>query len=118
MFDLSKAPCEPSQGGIEYLGDVLEVVLLSRRGIVNRPFEGGSLMRRLHRRPLPQWAAEFDTQSWGELLLRWVVSHPAVTCVIPATGDPDHLRENMRAGEGTILPEKERARLRELLLSA
>ena len=77
--------------------------------IVNRPFEGGSLFRRA---PLPERAREFDSTSWSELFLRYVVSHPAVTCVIPATRSPDHLVENMRAGEGRVLSGRERAKLR------
>jgi len=77
--------------------------------IVNRPFEGGSLFRR---QPLPEWARDFDAESWSELFLRYVVSHPAVTCVIPATSNPDHISENLRAGEGRILSGGERAKLR------
>ncbi|HEY6139347.1 MAG TPA: aldo/keto reductase [Thermoanaerobaculia bacterium] len=79
--------------------------LAEERGIavlVNRPFEEGALTRR---RP-------------AESLLRWIVSHPAVTCVIPATRNPLHLAENLRAGEGPLPDAKERARLRAQLLSA
>jgi len=83
--------------------------------IVNRPFEEGALLRRVSRKPLPQWAAEFDGRSWSELFLRYIVSHPAVTCVIPATASVEHLEENLRAGEGRMLSEPERARLRKLL---
>jgi diketogulonate reductase-like aldo/keto reductase len=83
--------------------------------IVNRPFEEGALLRAAKRKPLPPWAAEFDSQSWSELFLRYIVSHPAVTCVIPATGNPGHLSENLRAGEGRMLTMEERARLRKLL---
>jgi diketogulonate reductase-like aldo/keto reductase len=86
--------------------------------IVNRPFEAGALMRRVRRKPLPVWAEEdFDCQSWSELFLRYIVSHPAVTCVIPATSDPDQMAENLRAGEGRMLSMRERARLRERVLS-
>ena len=77
--------------------------------IVNRPFEGGELFRRA---PLPEWAREFDSESWSELFLRYVVSHPAVTCAIPATSNPQHLIENMRAGEGRMLSGEERKKLR------
>ena len=83
--------------------------------IVNRPFEEGGLHRRVARKPLPAWAAEFDCKSWSELFLRWIVSHPAVTCVIPATSSVEHLEQNMRAGEGRMLSMAERARLRKLL---
>jgi len=83
--------------------------------IVNRPFEGGTLFRDVRSKPLPEWAREFDSHSWSELFLRYVVSHPAVTCAIPATGNPDHLAENMRAGEGRRLTGGERAKLRAYL---
>ncbi|HEY8132757.1 MAG TPA: aldo/keto reductase [Thermoanaerobaculia bacterium] len=83
--------------------------------LVNRPFESGSLLRDVRRKPLPPWAAEFDCRSWSEIFLRYVVSHPAVTCVIPATSNPQHLGENMRAGEGRILSMQERSRLRTLV---
>lgn len=77
--------------------------------IVNRPFEGGSLFSR---KPLPEWAREFESESWGELFLRYVISHPAVTCAIPATSNPEHLAQNLRAGEGRMLSGGERAKLR------
>ncbi len=83
--------------------------------LVNRPFEAGSLLRDVRRKPLPPWAAEFDCRSWSEIFLRYVVSHPAVTCAIPATSNPQHLVENMRAGEGRMLSMQERSRLRTLL---
>jgi diketogulonate reductase-like aldo/keto reductase len=86
--------------------------------LVNRPFEGGALFRHLRNQPLPAWAEEFGSESWSELLLRYVVSHPAVTCAIPATSNPQHLAENMRAGEGRMLSMPERARLRALLTRA
>jgi diketogulonate reductase-like aldo/keto reductase len=83
--------------------------------IVNRPFEEGALLRRFRNKPLPPWAAEFASKSWSELFLRYLVSHPAVTCVIPATSSVEHLEENMRAGEGRMLSMPERAKLRKLL---
>jgi diketogulonate reductase-like aldo/keto reductase len=83
--------------------------------IVNRPFEGGALLHDVRRKPVPPWAADFGSKSWSELFLRYIVSHPAVTCVIPATSNVDHLAENMRAGEGRMPSTKERASLRKLL---
>ncbi|HEX5474494.1 MAG TPA: aldo/keto reductase [Vicinamibacterales bacterium] len=70
--------------------------------IVNRPLggEGGGRLRRLATRPLPAWAGEIECTSWAQLLLKFVVSHPAVTCAIPATADPAHLRDNMAALRG------------------
>jgi diketogulonate reductase-like aldo/keto reductase len=79
--------------------------------LVNRPFEAGSLFRDTRTRELPAWAAEFGS-SWAEVFLRWIVSHPAVTCVIPATHDPQHMAENLRAGEGRLMTEREREDLR------
>ena len=70
--------------------------------IANRPFGGGSLLRRLRNQPLPDWAAEIDCQSWAQLLLKFVVSHPAITCAIPATSQVKHLRDNMQAGYGRL----------------
>jgi len=95
--------------------------LAAERGIaviVNRPFEGGALIHRVQRKPLPEWAAEFGCGTWSEMFLRWIVSHDEVTCVIPATSSVEHLEENLRAGEGKMLDARERTRLREKLLSA
>ena len=79
--------------------------------IANRPFAGGGLLQRLKRKPLPPWAAELDCESWAQLLLKFVISHPAVTCAIPATSKPSHLRDNMKAGLGRLPDEKLRARI-------
>jgi aryl-alcohol dehydrogenase-like predicted oxidoreductase len=65
--------------------------------IVNRPFGGGSLFRDVRSKPLPPVAAEIGAQSWAELFLAFVISHPAVTIAIPATSKVEHLRQNMRA---------------------
>jgi diketogulonate reductase-like aldo/keto reductase len=79
--------------------------------IANRPFASGGLLRRLAGRRLPAWAAELGCESWAQLLLKFVVAHPAVTCVIPATSKVAHLRENMRAGTGALPDERLRARI-------
>ena len=79
--------------------------------IVNRPFAGGDLFRRLRDTPLPAWATEIDCTSWAQLMLKFVISHQAVTCVIPATSRVEHLRDNMRAGTGRMPDEKMRARI-------
>ncbi len=79
--------------------------LARERGIavlVNRPFREGMLLRQLQRHPLPAWAAEIDCTSWAQVALKFVVSHPAVTCAIPATSNPAHLRENMGAARGRM----------------
>ena len=67
--------------------------------IINRPFASGTLLHRLAAKPVPSWAAEIDCDSWAQLLLKFVASHPDVTCVIPATSNLAHLRDNVRAGE-------------------
>ena len=77
--------------------------LAAERGmavVVNRPFGSGDLFQTLRGKPLPAWAAEIDCQSWAQLLLKFVLANPAVTCVIPGTGRPEHMRENVRAGFG------------------
>jgi diketogulonate reductase-like aldo/keto reductase len=79
--------------------------------LVNRPFTTGNLFGRVAGRPLPPWAAEFDCTSWAQFFLKFVVSHPAVTCAIPATNDPGHLRDNMGAGVGRMPDEAMRARM-------
>jgi diketogulonate reductase-like aldo/keto reductase len=70
--------------------------------IINRPFDGGSLIRRVRGKPLPPWAAEFDCRNWAQYFLKFIVSHPAVTCAIPATSRVDHMVENMGAGFGRL----------------
>ena len=70
--------------------------------IVNRPFREGALVKALARQPLPPWAAEVDCASWAELVLKFIVSHPDVTCAIPATTRVDHVRENLRAASGRM----------------
>ena len=79
--------------------------------IINRPFAGGELFRRLRSTPLPSWAAEIDCMSWAQLMLKFVISHPSVTCAIPATARIEHLRDNMGAGLGRMPDEKMRARI-------
>jgi diketogulonate reductase-like aldo/keto reductase len=79
--------------------------------IANRPFGGGDLLRRLRGKPLPAWAADIDCDSWAQVLLKFVVSHPAVTCAIPATSRAAHVRDNMRAAYGRLPDGQLRARI-------
>src|SRR5690606_34309999 len=82
--------------------------LAAERGIavlVNMPFGGGGLLRSLRNEPLPPWAAEIGCDSWAQLLLKFVVGHPSVTCAIPGTGNPEHMRSNALAGTG-VLPDE------------
>lgn len=82
--------------------------------LVNRPFGGGGLLRRVQGRPLPGWAGELGCRTWAQVLLKFVVGHPAVTCAIPGTGRPEHMRENADAGSG-VLPD---AAMRERMAAA
>ncbi len=98
---------------INYSADVREaerriLPLAAERGmavIINRPFGGGGLLRRLRDRPLPAWAAEIGATSWAQVLLKFVLSHPAVTCAIPGTSRPEHMADNALAGTGDV-PER------------
>jgi len=79
--------------------------LAAERGvavIVNMPFGGGGLLRGLLAKPLPSWAAEIGCTSWAQLLLKFVLSHPAVTCAIPGTRRREHMEDNVRAGFGSV----------------
>jgi diketogulonate reductase-like aldo/keto reductase len=79
--------------------------------VINRPFDGGRLFRAVKGRALPAWAAEFDCRSWSQFFLKFIVSHPAVTCAIPATHQPAHMIENMGALYGRLPDERTRARM-------
>jgi diketogulonate reductase-like aldo/keto reductase len=92
--------------------------LAADRGIavlVNRPFQQGGLTRRLARHPLPPWAAEAGAESWAQLVLKFILSHPAVTCVIPATTQVAHVRENLAAARGALPDAALRRRIAEHL---
>jgi len=70
--------------------------------IVNRPFQRGSLFERVAGHALPEWAGEIDCANWAQFFLKFIVSHPAVTCAILATSRPDHMLENMGALQGRL----------------
>ena len=81
--------------------------LAAERGVavlVNLPFGGGSELRALRASALPAWASEIGCTSWNQLLLKFVLSQPAVTCVIPGTSNPQHMQDNAAAGSGVIPP--------------
>ena len=85
--------------------------LAAERGVavlVNRPFEDGALFQAVRGKALPAWAAELDATSWGQLALKFIASHPAVTCIIPATDKVAHLRDNLAAGRGPLPDERQR----------
>jgi diketogulonate reductase-like aldo/keto reductase len=79
--------------------------------IVNRPFAEGALFRRVKGKALPDWAAELGIRSWAQYFLKWIVSHPAVTCAIPATANPKHMADNLAAGAGTLPDDAARKRM-------
>lgn len=88
--------------------------LAADRGIailVNQPFGGGGLLRSLRDRSLPVWAEEIGCETWAQILLKFVLGHPAATCVIPGTSRPDHMAENARAGVGPLPDASMRARM-------
>lgn len=79
--------------------------LAQDRGIatlINRPFQRGRLFHHVKGMPLPDWAREFDCATWGQFFLKFTLSHPATTCVIPATSKPHHMVDNMAAGFGRL----------------
>jgi diketogulonate reductase-like aldo/keto reductase len=79
--------------------------------ITNRPFRQGALIRSVERHPLPAWASEIDCANWAQFLLKFIVSHPAVTCAIPATSRVDHVRQNVGAARGRLPNEAMRRRM-------
>ncbi len=79
--------------------------------LVERPFEAGSLFRDVVKRPLPAWAAEMDCASWAQVFLKFILGHPAVTCPIPATSNPEHMADDVRAGYGRLPDEPLRRRI-------
>jgi diketogulonate reductase-like aldo/keto reductase len=82
--------------------------------IVNQPFERGDLFRAVRGKALPDWAAEFDCTSWAQLFLKYLLGDPAVTAVIPATNKPDHMVDNLKAGNGRLPDAKQRRRIRQI----
>jgi len=70
--------------------------------LVNLPFGGGRLLRRLHAQPLPAWAGEIGCSAWPQVLLKFVLAQPAVTCVIPGSGNAAHMAQNVLAGTGLL----------------
>jgi len=83
--------------------------------IVNRPFAQANLFGRVKGKPLPAWASEFDCVSWAQFFLKYLLGHPAVTCVIPGTRRVAHLKDNMQAGMGRLPDAAQRKRMLEYL---
>ncbi len=94
--------------------------MAAERGItvlVNMPFEKARLFELVQNRPLPDFAREIDCENWAQFFLKYVISHPAVTCAIPATSNPDHLVQNMGAMRGALPDQAMRARMVEYMES-
>lgn len=79
--------------------------------IINRPFEEGALFSQVRAKPLPGWANEYDIKSWGQFFLKFIIGHPAVTCVIPGTSKVKHLYDNLTAGFGHLPGEAGRKKM-------
>jgi aryl-alcohol dehydrogenase-like predicted oxidoreductase len=79
--------------------------------LANIPFGFGSVLRQAQSRPLPAWAADIDVTSWSQFLLKYVISHPAVTCAIPGSTQVAHLEDNQRAARGRLPDEAMRRRM-------
>ena len=79
--------------------------------LINRPYQRGSLFRKVKGKSLPPWAAEFDCASWGQFFLKFIASHEDVTCIIPATSKHKHMIDNMAAGYGGLPDEAMRKRM-------
>lgn len=84
--------------------------------LVNRPYENGAVFSRVRGAPLPEWVNELGIRSWGQFCLKWVLSNPAVTCVIPGTSKPRHMLDNLGAGFGPLPDQEQRNRMRQYLL--
>jgi diketogulonate reductase-like aldo/keto reductase len=85
--------------------------------IANRPFAEGALFRRTRGKALPAWAGELGIESWAQYFLKWIVSHPAVTCAIPGTSRPEHMKDNLGGGRGRMPDAGQRKRMAEYLAS-
>jgi aryl-alcohol dehydrogenase-like predicted oxidoreductase len=91
--------------------------LAAERGVavlINRPFEDGALFQAVRGKALPAWAAEVDATSFGQLALKFIASHPAVTCIIPATGKLEHLQDNLAGGRGRLPDARQREAIAQL----
>jgi len=95
--------------------------LAAERGmavLINRPFAGGDLFSRVRRLPLPAWASEIGAQSWAQILLKYVLSNPAVTCAIPGTRNPRYILDNLGAATGPLPDAAQRRRIVEAVAAA
>ncbi|MEI6722413.1 MAG: aldo/keto reductase [Betaproteobacteria bacterium] len=79
--------------------------------IANRPFGEGALFSRVRGKALPEWAREIGAATWAQFFLKWIISHPAITCAIPGTGKPGHMLDNLAAGTGALPDAAMRAKM-------
>ncbi|MGV3529492.1 MAG: aldo/keto reductase [Flavisolibacter sp.] len=84
--------------------------------LINRPLDVGSSFEHVKNLSLPTWAAELEMNSWSQFFVKYIISHPAVTCVIPATGNPAHMKDNVAAGIGPLPDEKTRKKMVEWVM--
>jgi len=92
--------------------------LAQERGIgviINRPFMNGDYFKRLANKPLASWLAEAGVQSWAEVSLKYILPHPAITCVLTETSNPSHMAANAKAAHGSMLDEATRRRMAQLI---
>jgi diketogulonate reductase-like aldo/keto reductase len=82
--------------------------------LINRPVGTGQLFASVKNKPLPAFAKEIGMDSWSEIFLKYILAHPAVTCVIPATGNPEHMADNLKAGIGALPDEATRKKIQSL----
>lgn len=85
--------------------------------MINRPFQNGSYFGKVKDKPLPEWSSEFDCESWAQFTLKYILSNPHVTCVIPATSSPKHIVDNVRGGMGRLPDQAMRKRMRDYILT-
>jgi len=83
--------------------------------IVNEPFDKGSLFKKVNGKPLPTWTEDYNIHSWTQYFIKYIISHPAVTCVIPGTSDPAHIADNMLSGYGVMPDEKGRKKMADFI---
>ena len=83
--------------------------------LINRPFMNGSYFGRVSGRTLPEWASEFDCATWAQFSLKYILAHPAVTCVLTETTNPEHMEDNVAAGFGRLPDEAMKRRMREFV---
>ena len=81
--------------------------------IANQPFDSGAMFAKVKGKPVPAWAGEIDCSSWAQIMLKYLIGHPAVTCVIPGTARPDHAKDNLSAGLGRLPDMAQRQRIAE-----